>query len=64
MYALGVIIILMLAGLTSVWGSEGTAGSAVVLWIWIGIITAVLAGLWFYRPSRRENWVLQIVAGL
>lgn len=64
MYALGVIIILMLAGLTSVWGSEGTAGSAVVLWIWIGIITAVLAGLWFYRPSRRENWVLQIAAGL
>ena len=64
MYALGVIIILMLAGLTSVWGSEGTAGSAVVLWIWIGIIMAVLAGLWFYRPSRRENWVLQIVAGL
>src|SRR5699024_7697680 len=43
---------------------EGTAGSAVVLWIWIGIIMAVLAGLWFYRPSRRENWVLQIVAGL
>lgn len=64
MYALGVIIILILAGLTSVWGSEGTAGSAVVLWIWIGIIMAVLAGLWFYRPSRRENWVLQIVAGL
>ena len=64
MYALGVIIILMLAGLTSVWGSEGTAGSAVVLWIWIGIIMAVLAGFWFYRPSRRENWVLQIVAGL
>ena len=64
MYALGVIIILMLAGLTSVWGSEGTAGSAVVLWIWIGIIMAVLAGLWFYRPSRRENWVLQLVAGL
>ena len=25
---------------------------------------AVLAGLWFYRPSRRENWVLQIAAGL
>ena len=22
------------------------------------------AGFWFYRPSRRENWVLQIVAGL
>ena len=64
MCALGVIIILMLAGLTSVWGSEGTAGSAVVLWIWIGIIMAVLAGFWFYRPSRRENWVLQIVAGL
>ena len=64
MYALGVIIILMLSGLTSVWGSEGTAGSAVVLWIWIGIIMAVLAVLWFYRPSRRENWVLQIVAGL
>ena len=64
MYVLYAIMILMLARLTFVWGSEGTAGSAVVLWIWIGIIMAVLAGLWFYRPSRRENWVLQIVAGL
>lgn len=64
MYVLYAFMILMLAGLTFVWGSEGTAGSAVVLWIWIGIIMAVLAGLWFYRPSRRENWVLQIVAGL
>lgn len=64
MYVLYAIMILMLAGLTFVWGSEGTAGSAVVLWIWIGIIMAVLAGLWFYRPSRRENWVLQLVAGL
>lgn len=64
MYVLYAIMILMLAGLTFVWGSEGTAGSAVVLWIWLGIIMAVLAGLWFYRPSRRENWVLQIVAGL
>lgn len=64
MYVLYAIMILMLARLTFVWGSEGTAGSAVVLWIWIGIIMAVLAGLWFYRPSRRENWVLQLVAGL
>ena len=64
MYVLYAVMILMLAGLTFVWGSEGTAGSAVVLWIWIGIIMAVLAGLWFYRPSRRENWVLQLVAGL
>ena len=64
MYVLYAIMILMLARLTFVWGSEGTAGSAVVLWIWIGIIMAVLAGLWFYRPSRRENWVLQIAAGL
>ena len=64
MYVLYAIMLLMLARLTFVWGSEGTAGSAVVLWIWIGIIMAVLAGLWFYRPSRRENWVLQIVAGL
>ena len=64
MYVLYAIMILMLARLTFVWGSEGTAGSAVVLWIWIGIIMAVLAGLWFYRPSRRENWVLQLAAGL
>ncbi len=63
-YVLYGIAVLMLAGLTFVWGSEGTAGSAVVLWIWIGIVMAVLAGLWFYRPSRRENWVLQTVAGV
>ena len=63
-YVLYGIAVLMLAGLTFVWGSEGTAGSAVVLWIWIGIIMAVLAGFWFYRPSRRENWVLQTVAGV
>ena len=63
-YVLYGIVILMLAELTFVWASEGTAGSAVVLWIWIGIVMAVLAGFWFYRPSRRENWVLQIVAGV
>lgn len=63
-YVLYGIVILMLAALTLVWGMEGTVSSVVALWIWIGIAAAVLMGFWFYRPSRRENWVLQLAAGL
>ena len=47
-----------------VWGKAGGGGSAVTLWILLGITAAVLLGIEFYRPARRENWALQLAAGV
>lgn len=63
-YILYGILILILIELTVIWGTEGGGNSMIVLWIWVGIVGAVLLGFFFYRPSRRENWVIQLLAGL
>lgn len=55
---------LILVELTVIWGTEDGESSVIVLWIFLGITAAVLAGIIFYRPARRENWGLQLAAGL
>lgn len=60
-YAMAAIILIEL---TVVWGKAGGGGSAVTLWIFLGITAAVLLGIGFYRPARRENWALQLAAGV
>ena len=60
-YGMAVIILIEL---TVVWGKEGGGDSAVTLWIFLGITAAVLLGIGFYRPARRENWALQLAVGV